>query len=334
MSPEKRTLTPAASLPKIIDPAEVAATDARASVFMKEGISLLEASDANAEAALVHFDRAIELRTRLRMDVPAHAYGLAACWLNRADALMRTGSGANRDLALQAYDEALALLGTLPLADDPRFPRRLAIAHQNRALVLVSQDPPALDEAARTLANAVSVLEQSGPFDDRDHLTAVVWMNLANVRVIEASVESDLAARHAAEHAISLVADRERDDPGAAQVGLSARMVLCQTIVRRLSTVASGDATTPDEVHEATDLVDEGLSVVRLWEQRGLPGFRPIGADLFRLGARLYMHFQPHFLAEFVRENMDPDQSSEEYVESAEVQAVAEEVARFLQSPE
>ena len=334
MSPEKRTLTPAASLPKIIDPVEVAATDARASVFMKEGVSLLEASDANAEAALVHFDRAIELRTRLQMDVPAHAYGLAACWLNRADALMRTGSGANRDLALQAYDEALALLGTLPLAGDPRFPRRLAIAHQNRALVLVSQDPPAHDEAAATLENAISVLEQSGPFDDRDHLTAVVWMNLANVRAIEGTAESDHAARKAAEHSISLVAEREREDPGAAQVGLSARMVLCQTIVRRLSTVAPGDRTTPDEVHDATDLVDEGLSVVRFWEQRGLSGFRPIGADLFRFGARLYMHFQPHFLAEFVRENLDPEQSSLEYVESAEMQGVAEEVARFLQSPE
>jgi hypothetical protein len=64
--------------------------DARASSFMKEGIRLLQ-SEHDAEAALLCFDRARELRSRLPTDVPIHAYGLAACWLNRAEAL--TGLG-------------------------------------------------------------------------------------------------------------------------------------------------------------------------------------------------------------------------------------------------
>ncbi|HEX4346783.1 MAG TPA: hypothetical protein VHZ73_04385 [Vicinamibacterales bacterium] len=312
-----------------MDPAEIAATDASASVFMKEGIRLLEESTSNGEAALALFDRALELRSRLPMDVPAHAYGLAACWLNRADALARIGGLDWTTHALGAYDEAVALLRPLALDDDVRFPRRLAIAYQNRALVLVSQDPPATADAAATLTEAIAVLEQSGAFDDREHLLAVVWMNLANVHAIAGTDGSDLAARHAAQHAIAQVAPHEREYIGAAQVGLSARVVVCQTIARRLPNVAAGD-TMPEEVHEATDFVDEGLSVVRHWEQQGPTPFRNIAADLFRFGARVYIHYQPHFLNEFVRENLDPEGSSQEYVESAEMQNVAHELAPYL----
>jgi hypothetical protein len=86
----------------------------------------------------------------------------------------------------------------------------------------------------------------------------------------------------------------------------------------------------PEDVHEATDVVDEGLSVIRYWEQRGPTPFRGIAADMFRFGTRLYIHFQPHFLNEFVSENLNPEDSSPEYVSSEEMQAVAREVAQYL----
>ncbi len=53
---------------------------------MQEGIRLMQ-SDKDADAALLQFDRALELRRRLPTEVPMHAYALAACWLNRAEAL-------------------------------------------------------------------------------------------------------------------------------------------------------------------------------------------------------------------------------------------------------
>src|SRR5690348_13469524 len=78
----------------------------------------------------------------------------------------------------------------------------------------------------------------------------------------------------------------------------------------------AGEVTMLEDVHDATDLVDEGLSLVRCWEQRGLTHFRGLAGDLFRFGARVYGGYQPHFLSEFVRENMDPRRSSRDYVES------------------
>ena len=89
-----------------LDPREIETIDARASLLMKRGIGLLQ-SDNDAYAALVCFDRAFELRRQLPMELPIHAYGLAACWLNRAEALTLIGPSRHA-LALRAYDGALA----------------------------------------------------------------------------------------------------------------------------------------------------------------------------------------------------------------------------------
>jgi tetratricopeptide (TPR) repeat protein len=314
-----------------VSPEEIAAADADASMHMKEGIRLLEESHANAEAALRCFDRALELRRRLPIEKAVYAYGLAACWLNRADALMHVGDAAHRDLARHAYDEAIDLLRTLPF-DDARFSKRLAIALQNRALAVVAHDASATADAIHAFTEAIAVLSDASGLEphERDYLLAVVWMNLANVRATQGTTASDNAARGAARRTIALVAQREWEEASVAEAGLKARHVLCQTIARRLSSRASGDATMLEDVHDATDLVDEGLSLVRYWERRGLTHFRGLAADLFRFGARVYGGYQPHFLSEYVRENMDPRRSSRDYVESAEMGRVAAEFAGVL----
>lgn len=77
-----------------LDPSEVKAIDAQASVLMKRGIALMDSGRADViPEALTCFDQARELRSGLPIrEVPDLRYGLAACWLNRADALVRLGS--------------------------------------------------------------------------------------------------------------------------------------------------------------------------------------------------------------------------------------------------
>jgi hypothetical protein len=288
---------------RILDPREIEATDAQASLFMQEGIRLTQSGDD--VDALRCFDCAFELRRRLPTEVPVHAYGLAACWLNRAEALTRLGPGYHA-LALGAYDEALALLCPLPLGDDARFSKRLAIAHQNRALVLAAQNPPATAEALAALTDAIAVLDhaESMEVSEREYLLAAVWMNLANIQASEATIVSDLAAEQAARRALTLVKAQEHEDVAAAEVGLKARHVLCHIAARRLSARTEGE-TNMANVHDATDLADEGLGVVREWERRGVDRFRNLASDLFRFGARVYAYYQPHFLHEFLSEQLD-----------------------------
>ncbi|MEO7275888.1 MAG: hypothetical protein ABIX28_06370, partial [Vicinamibacterales bacterium] len=115
--------------------------DQQASVLMKQGIGLLAAGGAaSVPEALGCFDQALALRMQLPVEVPGFRYGLAAGWLNRAEALMLSGDAASAGEAIEACDQAIALLRALPLDADPRFPRRLAIAYQHRGLALLAQD--------------------------------------------------------------------------------------------------------------------------------------------------------------------------------------------------
>jgi tetratricopeptide (TPR) repeat protein len=314
-----------------LDPSEVTAIDAQASVLMKRGIALMESGRADViPEALACFDQARELRSRLPVrEVAVLRYGLAACWLNRADALIRQGDATQISTALQSYDEGIALIRDLPFDEDPRFARRLVIAHQNRGLALQMQGMARLADAVTAFSDAIAVLDQdyAAAIPDRDHLLAVVWMNLGNVQAAQGTDESCVLARDAVVHAIEIVRDVEERDESAAEVGLKARHILCHVMARHLS--ATTDGTVNDDVHATTDVVDEGLSLARRWEQAGVVRFRGIAYDLFRFGARVYALYQPHFLDEFVHDNLDPAGSSAEYVESDEMRAAAEE-ARAL----
>jgi tetratricopeptide (TPR) repeat protein len=320
---------------EVLDPHEIEAADAQASSYMKEGIRLMQSGDNTdaTDAALLCFDRALELRRRLPTEVPRHAYGLAACWLNRAEALTRPGS-AHHALALDAYDKALVLLRPLPLGDDARFSKRLAIAHQNRALVLAAQNPPATADAIASLAEAIAVLDHAEAMDapEREYLVAAVWMNLANIQASEATIVSDLAAQEAARRALTLVKAHEHEHAAAAEVGLKARHVLCHIAARRLSVQTRREMVLED-VHDATDLADEGLGLVREWERRGIDRFRDLASDLFRFGARVYGYYQPHFLHEFVSEQLDPRQSAHSYVQSREMQDAVPEILQMFSTP-
>ena len=86
------------------------------------------------------------------------------------------------------------------------------------------------------------------------------------------------------------------------------------------------------DVHDATDLADEGLDLVREWERRGVDRFRSLASDLFRFGARVYAYYQPHFLDQFISEQLDPEQSSPAYLESSEMQDAARDIMLLLTS--
>ncbi len=317
-----------------------------ASRLMKEGIRL---RDESSSEALDRFDRALDLRRRLPIDeVPVLRYDLAACWLNRAEALLRVGSQATvagdwGGLALQAYDEALALLRTLPLDDDPRFARRLAIAWQNRGRLLgllASRAPGGRDtpKAIASFMEAMTVLERHGALvSDRQPLLAAIWMNTANAWMLDAQEQAHrdrhehaIAATQAADaarQAMALVEALEQEDADAAEVGLHARHVLCRALAATTLAVEPATAVVADDVHAATDLADDSLALVEQWERRGVTRFRALAADFFRFGAQVYAIHQPRFLPEFLQEHLDPARSSQDYVESPDMQGAAQDTS-------
>lgn len=286
---------------------EEQAVDAQASVHMKRGIGLLARATArDATEALACFDQALSLRSTLEADrLPRFAYSTAACWLNRAEALTQLGRTVE---AVHSCDQAMALLRGLPLEEDPRYRRRLALAHQNRGLALAALGPDRTAEATRAFNDAIDLLSEPGAaaIADRTYMLAVAWLNLANLETAVHDTAAEERSLDAALRALALVSQSEEDDVAAAEIGLKARHIQCQRLARRLSEPAQGDEGIMADVHAATDAVDNGLSLVRRWEARGVRSFQPIALGLFQFGAMIYQRHQPQFLEDFLKDHPTP----------------------------
>jgi len=289
--------------------------DAVANTHLLQGLALLETNaPSSLRDAVECFDAAIALRKQLPLAAnPWFRYGLIAGWLNRGDALTRLGTPTQLTEALQSYDEGLAELRQLPMHESPLFVKRLAIAWLNRGTTLLAFDTDrTAAEAAANFAEAIAAAKNfaaQAPGEGRP-LLAGAWVNRANA-LIRFNPPDAHAARAAAREALGLTVTGEQTDASLAATGFQARHVLCQSLAHLLK---NADATEPargEFLTEATDAVDTGMGLARYWEAHGNQLFRPAANELFRFGCRIYQIYQPHFLTEFLLENLDPTQSAD-----------------------
>ncbi|MFC7338328.1 hypothetical protein ACFQY0_14135 [Haloferula chungangensis] len=250
----------------------------------------IERAAAGQSGALEDFEEAIRIRLTLPLeDDPIFPWGLSAGWINRGDVLARDGRFSE---AVTSYDEGIAVLGRL---EESRAVKcRLAVAWGNRGLALEAMGQS--DEARQSFGRGVV----DEPEDDAQRLhSAVARVHLSRV------VEDRKLAISEAEQALDLVRELESQDVLAAETGLKARHQLCGRLCEELEAgVREGDW-----IARVTDRVEEALVLERFWERRGVKSLRSVAADLFRLGLRVYRVCQPHFLAEFVLDAMDPERS-------------------------
>jgi hypothetical protein len=221
--------------------------------------------------ALAAYARAIELLGPLPLHAhPAWANSLGAALMNHGQLLHRVHGLARAGDALRSFDEAIGILAAVPADVVPWARRNLAGTHINRANLL-------LDLAA----NAFVVPPSGGAL--KKH--ACSDLILADAR-----------------SALALVAATERTDSIAADLALKARRVHCDALGHLLVSASSAQqdvlATT------AAELVDDALALIRFWSARGESGFAELAVRFFRFGTELYCRHQPHFLVEFIEENL------------------------------
>ena len=294
--------------------ADVAASrDAAANVLTRRGIALLEnGGRVELLEAIRCFDQAIELRRTLPLsEDPWIRYGLSAGWLNRGDTFTRLGSAQDLEEALRSFDEALVHIQQLPLDTHPLFRKRLAIAWLNRGLSLQAMKTENGLNAALTSFNrciAICRDERLGDFPENRHLSAAAWTNRANA-LLDLAAPSALNALIAARCAIDLT-DGAENDLALAEIGIKARHILCRALALMLLKQLPHERPA-DWIDEATDAVESGLQLARLWEAKGHTKFKALRDDLFRFGARVYQTFQPHFLTEFLLEQLESSDASQ-----------------------
>lgn len=234
---------------------------------------------------------------------------LALIAMNRGNALQKLATRAGCMQAVAAYDRAIAGFDSVLAAapGDHGVRNSLGAAHLNRASALLALDAPAsAAEALAATGRAIAVLTPlatQANLSYRANLTGA-WLNRAT-----ALLGCDLAAaREAARTALTFATSGECEHLVAAQAALGARCTLLAILGRQLAISAAGNpcSASPDTLallEEASDVIDEGLAVARLWEGRHTSALRPAAARLFHAGAVLYASRQPHFVAEFLEEN-------------------------------
>lgn len=225
----------------------------------------------------------------------------AVAWMNRGHELLLRSDEANLSGALDAYNEAIALFRRLPVAENPAWANSFGAALMNRGQLLhrahgVDQAALALaafDEAATLLCP----LPATGTPWPRRNLTGT-FINRANLLLDLGQHES---AASFARQALALSAPHERDDLIDADLTLKARRALGDALGQLL--VAIG-ANQEQLAHQASDVVDEAFTVIRHWSGSRGAAFPFLSERFFRYGAQLYRLHQPHFLAEFITENL------------------------------
>jgi len=218
--------------------------------------------------------------------------------MNRGHALMLDGQTGG---AVAAYAQAIATLRQLPVDENPSWANSLGAALMNHGQLLHRAHGTAhANEALASFDEAASILT---PLVDSDK----PWprRNLTGTLLNRANLLLDLArcaeAAAAARAALALAVTHERNDVIDADLALKARRALCDALGQLI--VAPG-ANQDALAAEASDLTDDALALVRHWAGRGETSFQPLALRFFHYGTQLYRLHQPHFLAEFIRENL------------------------------
>lgn len=267
-----------------------------ANLHANRGICLLTRD--GLPAALEDFDRATELRRQAPLDA-GNRWGLAAGLMNRGDVLQRLG-GNDRE-ARAAYDEAVEHLEILKPSGSPAVLQRLALAWSNRGLV--AEDP---DQARRCFDRCLELLAAPENLPQL-HTRGSALLNRGRQAL---SIEADAPAAAAdAREAMALLASHDREDAAAAEQSLHARHLLARALCSWLDGDRKSPDLTDDWIATATDTVEEALALERHWSRKGVAHLRSLALELFQLGLEVYRVCQPHFLAEFILESIDPEVS-------------------------
>lgn len=289
--------------------------NAVAKVWMKRGIALLSANNpAVLPEALNCFDQALAIRRELPFEESAwFRWLLTACWMNLGDVQTRMGNPADLTAAVQSFDEAIFHLQKLPLEEDSQYRGRLALAWMNRSLALRAQaTPESLHLALQSLDHGKTVIEESvtAKLPVNAALLPTLLINRAAL-LLEITPPRMLEAMQVAEEALNLCQPTEHLTLQAAEIGLKARHIFCRAVAMLLETPPVDTSRADDWIIQATDKVDEAMHLTARWERQGMPEhFRALRHELFRYGCNLLLAYQPHFMAEFLLDVLDPEQGS------------------------
>ncbi len=292
-----------------------------ANLWTCRGLALLSSPDpAELHEAIISFDEAIALRTASTSR--SDQWGLAAAWLNRADALARLGGADRLGEAIEAVTKGREALVDFDPDESPASRTRWALSWMKegefsaRLRSECAQDCG--DRAIFCLEQAVVLLRAgaaAGAEESRRMLAAAL-ANLSRTRLLLDRKGSPTGAEEARE-ALAWLGEAESSSPETAGLGATARIAFaCHR-----ESLPDGD----EGLLEITDFAEAGLAnlaAVRKTEDPSAVDEGIVG-ELIRLGASAYLRAAPRFLADFLLEQLDPHHNEDHFADLAAAHEVA-----------
>lgn len=258
---------------------------------LQRGQTAAQARPPRLPEALAAYDEAIAaLPQHPGNDTPHLA---CIIHLNRGHAFSASGDHAG---AVAAFQAAIDAAGSLTPATPVLLRGSAGAAWLNLAGALRSLPEADLNAVIAALSRSIDIL-QALPIDREPVFRRNLAGSLghrADCRLVLQQAAGREAAETDARRALELLAPLEKQDPASADLGLKIRLII----------LAIGGREAPPAV--TTDLAEEGLTLARDWVQRGIVGFAGPAHQLMHIAATCYQVRQPHFLAEFWREQLAP----------------------------
>lgn len=296
-----------------------------ANLWTAQGIGQLAMNEpAAAEKALVSFDQAISLRSATApLRSAGDRWALAATWLNRADALAFLGGAVNLTGAIDATRAAREAISVPDPTGDASLPVRLALTLMKESELSARRwiefRSGTKEEVCDGFLEAIALLRPAADAGDGEarRVLATVLTNLSRTRLYLGESGSSEGEAEALE-AINRIGDAEARFVEAAVLAATARL-----------TASLHVANSPqwhERSIEVTDLVEDGLAGITKWRKAGLGQVFDEGlvAELLHLGAEGYLTAAPHFLGDFLLDQLDPERNEDHFADLGACCEVAE----------
>jgi hypothetical protein len=286
-----------------VEPAAQGTADLGSAFLFLGQVLELQGKPEKLEEASAAYDRAKDIFAALPQDQPGLRRLSALAWMNRGNVLQKLSKP--DDVA--AYDQAISLL--VDLTDDLEARSVLSAIYMNRGSGLQRQNTPeARKTAAESFGLAVATLEKLSTEGQSQFvpLLAAARVNYAGALLGVPGSEFK-TIRSSAIAALQIVANAEDKELGAVDLGLRARRILCESVALLLGNPNLPPKARGELISEGTDIAEAALALCGRWEQRNVPNLRPMVGWFFSFGGALYARQQPQFLAEFLSDTLQSE---------------------------
>lgn len=305
----------------------ISTTDDLARTWTSRGLALRhQNTPASLAEAITNYDEAIRLISPLPIEQDDELRNdLASAWMGRGIILQILGTPNSIAGAVGNHREAIRLRETLPVKQRHEYRNALAASWMHLGNALLLQNTAASVAEAINCYDEAICLRSSLPIDEsydyRNDL-ARTSINKGIALEIQRTPASLVGALNSFDKSLAVLYKLPSNYLPRVETELAARAGGCRM---RLTLVASHQFDSEEVLEAACDLADEGLAFARSHFLRGIHFHLGSTAALFRQGALAYARHQPHFLAEFLLENLDPE-SPGSVPESPEMHAAALEI--------